>query len=211
MTATKRDEVSSHLRYIRLELREMHQTLIKEDLLPDLNEAKEVHAQLNALLDLLTEKRVSKIKQLIWRLRDDLMDLYMVTEKAEKTNIRTSGKERVNLDILHSLRIALIINSLVIMCKIPKLSTSNKFTNSDILSYGLLLDFNNVIKIIRSAFSNNKSFKDGNQIKEKENYSSSNKSNLSLIEKEIIRPLERNNKMIKNITQLVAVNHGAYG
>ena len=62
MTATKRDEVSSHLRYIRLELREMHQTLIKEDLLPDLNEAKEVHAQLNALLYLLSDKRLSKIK-----------------------------------------------------------------------------------------------------------------------------------------------------
>ena len=84
-------------------------------------------------------------------------------------------------------------------------------TNSDILSYGLLLDFNNVIKIIRSAFTNDKSFKDGNHIKEKENYSSNNKSNLSLIETEIIKPLERNNKMIKNITQLVAVNHGAYG
>ena len=160
---------------------------------------------------LRNDKRASKIKQLIWRLRDDLMDLYVVTEKAEKTNIRTSGKERVNLDILHSLRIALIINSLVIICKIPKLSTSNKFTNSDILSYGLLLDFNNVIKIIRSAFTNDKSFKDGNHIKEKENYSSNNKSNLSLIETEIIKPLERNNKMIKNITQLVAVNHGAYG
>ena len=58
---------------------------------------------------------------------------------------------------------------------------------------------------------NDKSFKDDNHIKEKENYSSNNKSSLSLIEKEIIRPLERNNKMIKNITQLVAVNHGAYG
>jgi len=53
---------SSHLRYIRLELREMHQMLIKEDLLPDLNEAKEVLAQLDALLDLLSEKRVTKIK-----------------------------------------------------------------------------------------------------------------------------------------------------
>jgi hypothetical protein len=31
-------------------------------LLPDLNEAKEVHAQLDALLDLLKEKRESKIK-----------------------------------------------------------------------------------------------------------------------------------------------------
>ena len=62
MSATKRDEVSSHLRYIRLELREMHQMLIKDDLLPDLNEAKEVHAQLDALLDLLVDKRTSKIK-----------------------------------------------------------------------------------------------------------------------------------------------------
>ena len=44
MSATKREEVSSHLRYIRLELREMHQMLIKEDLLPDLSEAREVHA-----------------------------------------------------------------------------------------------------------------------------------------------------------------------
>ena len=62
MSATKREEVSSHLRYIRLELREMHQMLIKEDLLPDLNEAKEVQAQLDALLDLLSDKRVRTIK-----------------------------------------------------------------------------------------------------------------------------------------------------
>ena len=62
MSATKREEISSHLRYIRLELREMHQMLIKEDLLPDLNEAKEVLAQLDALLDLLSEKKVTKIK-----------------------------------------------------------------------------------------------------------------------------------------------------
>jgi len=62
MSVTKREEVFSHLRYIRLELREMHQMLIKEDLLPDLNEAKEVLAQLDALLDLLSEKKVTKIK-----------------------------------------------------------------------------------------------------------------------------------------------------
>ena len=62
MSATKRDEVSSHLRYIRLELRVMHQTLIKDDLLPDPNEAKEVHAQLDALLGLLSDKAVKKVK-----------------------------------------------------------------------------------------------------------------------------------------------------
>ena len=62
MSATKREEVSSHLRFIRLELREMHQMLIKDDLLPDLNEAKGVHSQLDALLDLVSDKRVKEIK-----------------------------------------------------------------------------------------------------------------------------------------------------
>ena len=36
--------------------------LIKEDLLPDLNEAKQVHAQLEPLFDLLSDKKVKKIK-----------------------------------------------------------------------------------------------------------------------------------------------------
>ena len=62
MSASKREEVSSHLRYIRLELREMHQMLIKDDLMPDLTEAKEVHAQLDALHELLSDKQMKKVK-----------------------------------------------------------------------------------------------------------------------------------------------------
>ena len=62
MSATKREEVISHLRYIRCELRMMHQMLIKDDLLPDLSEAKEVHAQLDALHDLVSDRKKIKIK-----------------------------------------------------------------------------------------------------------------------------------------------------
>ncbi len=61
MSASKREEVISHLRYIRLELREMYQMLIKDDLIPDLSDAKEVHAQLDALYELLSDKRKKKI------------------------------------------------------------------------------------------------------------------------------------------------------
>ncbi len=61
MSASKREEVISHLRYIRVELREMHQMLLKDDLLPDINEAKEVHAQLDALYELLSDKK-NKLK-----------------------------------------------------------------------------------------------------------------------------------------------------
>ena len=76
MSVTKREEVCSHLRYIRLELREMHQMLIKEDLLPDPNEAKEVHAQLDALLELLSDKRTNKIKNQFWNFLINLKKNY---------------------------------------------------------------------------------------------------------------------------------------
>ena len=62
MSASKREEVSSHLRYIRLELREMYQMLIKDDLMPDITDAKEVYAQLDALYELLSDKPKKKVK-----------------------------------------------------------------------------------------------------------------------------------------------------
>ena len=62
MSASKREEVSSHLRYIRLELREMYQMLIKDDLMPDITEVKEVYAQLDALYELLSDKPKKKVK-----------------------------------------------------------------------------------------------------------------------------------------------------
>ena len=61
MSATKREEVSSHLRYIRLELREMHQMLIKDDLLPDLSEAKE---SLLSALDALSNINSTELIQI---------------------------------------------------------------------------------------------------------------------------------------------------
>ena len=61
MSTAKREEVSSHLRYIRLELRDMHQMLLKEGLMPDPSEAREVHAQLDALHQLLSEKNRKKV------------------------------------------------------------------------------------------------------------------------------------------------------
>lgn len=40
----------------------MHQMLLKEDLLPDPGEAREVHAQLDALHQLLSDKNKKKVK-----------------------------------------------------------------------------------------------------------------------------------------------------
>ena len=62
MSRSKREQVVSHLRYIRQELREMHQGVMEDGLLPEAGEVRGVMAQMEALLELLEGKAKPKPK-----------------------------------------------------------------------------------------------------------------------------------------------------
>ncbi len=53
MTQTKREQVISHIRYLRQELREMQLGIKEDDLFPDPGELRGLMAQLEALLELI--------------------------------------------------------------------------------------------------------------------------------------------------------------
>ena len=60
MSQSKREQVVSHLRYIRQELREMHQGVMEDGLLPEAGEVRGVMAQMEALLEFSKAKRPEK-------------------------------------------------------------------------------------------------------------------------------------------------------
>ena len=53
MTQTKREQVISHIRYLRQELREMHLIIKEDDLFPEPGELRGIMAQFEALLELV--------------------------------------------------------------------------------------------------------------------------------------------------------------
>ena len=53
MSQTKREQVISHIRYLRQELREMHLVIKEDDLFPEPGELRGLMAQLEALLELI--------------------------------------------------------------------------------------------------------------------------------------------------------------
>ena len=53
MSQTKREQVVSHLRYLRQELREMHLGIKDDGLFPEPSELRGVLAQMEALLELV--------------------------------------------------------------------------------------------------------------------------------------------------------------
>ena len=53
MSQTKREQVISHIRYLRQELREMQLSIKEDDLFPEPGELRGIMAQLEALLELV--------------------------------------------------------------------------------------------------------------------------------------------------------------
>jgi len=53
MSQTKREQVISHLRYLRQELREMHLGVKEDDFFPEPSELRGIMAQLEALLEIV--------------------------------------------------------------------------------------------------------------------------------------------------------------
>ena len=53
MSQTKREQVISHIRYLRQELREMHLGIKEDDLFPEPSELRGILAQFEALLELV--------------------------------------------------------------------------------------------------------------------------------------------------------------
>ena len=53
MSQTKREQVISHLRYLRQELREMHLDVNEEGVFPEPGELRGIMAQMEALLELV--------------------------------------------------------------------------------------------------------------------------------------------------------------
>ena len=53
MSQSKREQVISHLRYLRQELREMHLGIKEDDLFPEPGELRGIMAQFEALLEIV--------------------------------------------------------------------------------------------------------------------------------------------------------------
>ena len=155
--------------------------------------------------------RFRDIQQTVWALRDDLVDLYRLVEKVGEDNARVTGERRGELDLLHAIRLAVITDSLMVICRTPNLGESNQYSNDDILALGLSLDFAGVAEIIRDAFSRKQGAAVGETLNEDETYSGESSGNFAAIEREILVPLQKNQVLIDRITQMVSAHYGAHG
>ena len=162
-------------------------------------------------LRLVNDPRANAVRNIVWIFRDDLMNLYDLSKLVGVNDVRVSGEERVGLDVLHALRIALIIDSLALICRVPNFSDSNRHNNEDVLRAALALDFEEVENIIRQEFSLNKVQTKFDALAETQDYDDGASTDYNVIEKHILVPFRENRKTIMLISQMVSGHYGAHG
>ena len=113
--------------------------------------------------------------------------------------------------MIHAVRIALIIDSLALICRVPRFAESTRHSNEDVLRQALSLDFDEAKAIIRQEFSLDKTKHVHSDVDETQNYRDESYSYYQAIAEQILAPLERNNQMIKRITQMISGHYGAHG
>ena len=162
-------------------------------------------------LRLVDDPRANAVRNIVWTFRDDLMNLYKLSTLVGVNDVRVSGEERIGLDVLHALRIALIIDSLALICRVPNFSDSNRHTNEDLLREALNLDFEEVENIIREEFSLDKVQPKFDSLAEMQDYDDEITNNYRVIEEQILVPILENKRKIMLISQMVSGHYGAHG
>ena len=162
-------------------------------------------------LRLVNDPRANAVRNIVWIFRDDLMNLYELSTLVGVNDVRVSGEERVGLDVLHALRIALIIDSLALICRVPDFSDSNRHSNEDVLRAALDLDFEEVENIIRQEFSLDKVQPELDSLAETQDYNNEALTDYHVIEEQILVPFVENRRIIMLISQMVSGHYGAHG
>ena len=150
------------------------------------------------------------LRQTVWRLREDLIDLYRLSETLDIGEVRTLGDNRIIPDILHAVRIALIMESLICVSQVPRFAESNRHSNADLMAAALRLDFETVCSIVEDEFQDTSGIEQP-ILSESENYRNEAPFSYTDTRAKILLPLIENQKRIRQITQMISGLYRAHG
>ena len=151
------------------------------------------------------------VRQTVWRLREDLIDLYRLTSAFETGSVRTTGYDRAELDLIQAVRIAVITDTMIKTFQVPRFTESNRYSQSDLYNAALTLDFDLIDQIVRDEFPADEPNGNDVTMSEDETYAQLSEMSYGDLSKKVRLPLANNHKLIKKVTQMISANYGAHG
>ena len=85
-------------------------------------------------------------------LRDDAIDLYVALEQSGYGQLQEVSEDRLNLDILHALRIAIIAHTTILSAQIPDFVARDGMSSRSLMKRAVAMDIPGVAEMTREVF-----------------------------------------------------------
>jgi phosphoenolpyruvate carboxylase len=161
---------------------------------------------------LLADDRCSAINGLVHHLRLDAVDLHTMLEEIGIEGGKIPDNHRLELDLLHAIRLAFIMRIFILAAQMPRSSSRNEVSFDQILEWALALNVPDVTSEMRQAFPHQaKTGNGGTAFNERASYRPHGIDDYGRVETEILAPMEEAYEMVREIGTGISHHWGAFG
>ena len=161
---------------------------------------------------LLEDPRAGSITGLAHHLRLDAVELHTLLEEIGIDSGQIPDDDRLELDLLHVIRLAMIMRVFILTAQLPKFSARNDVSHAQALSWGLTLDVPELLSVMRAAFPSHVEADPAREAyDEPASYKPQSVEDYARLETEIFTPLDDAYELIREIGTGISHHFGAFG
>lgn len=157
------------------------------------------------------DPRGEGIMRLVHRLRQDAMDLHSVLERLDFEGGKNPEHTRLELDLLHAIRIALIDHIFILAARIPPFAERNDISAERVLDRILNLDVPSAVATLRDVFPSTEADAGDAMFIEEATYSSDVSGGYHDLHEKLLDPMLEAYALVRDITIGVAHHFRAHG
>jgi phosphoenolpyruvate carboxylase len=161
---------------------------------------------------LLADDRCSAINGLVHHLRLDAVDLHTLLEEIGIEAGKIPDDHRLELDLLHAIRLVFIMRIFILGAQMPRSSSRNEVSFEQIFDWALALSVPQVTAEMRHAFPHRaRSAEDGKPYEEKASYRPHGIDDYGRVETELLDPMDEAFEIVREIGTGISHHWGAFG
>lgn len=160
----------------------------------------------------LDDERSESISSLVHHLRLDAIDLHAILERVGLEGGKIPDNDRLELDLLQAIRLALIMRVFILAAQLPRFSTQNDLSPAQLFAMALSLEVPEVVNFMRQAFPHRVDRAAASAgFDERATYRPRGIDDYGRLENEIFEPMERAYEMVREIGTGISHHFGAFG
>jgi phosphoenolpyruvate carboxylase len=161
---------------------------------------------------LLSDDRCGSINGLVHHLRLDAVDLHAMLEEIGIEGGKIPDDHRLELDLLHAIRLVFIMRIFILAAQMPRSSSRNEVSYDQIFDWALSLNVPEVTSEMRQAFPHRAKATDGGtSFNERASYRPHGIDDYGRVETEILQPMQEAYEIVREIGNGISHHWGAFG